>query len=377
MNYNHEQVRRKELRKQLDYIERVKNDTSYYSALLSYMMLSAPSRMFFEKCDEEKLFREYESEVKEVSINLGMSEYSPKEKILNFLEYIRMTVGYENVLVTTDEMHKMAGISQSPVNAALLGKGVCASQAKFLEDLLLSSGFEEDEARSQVVWVRPEDEPLMRIAEHLVVLVHYEGEWHYFDPTAYNGSLEIFEYSFKICKVPDFIKLPKASKEEIEVARERVTQYLIRKLGIADISEDLKISGLSDLEKQIRFMIYLKKHLSPPPNKIKYRSVVFGTREVEVGKFLELLYFANDIPCEVIVNGNRNETTYYNIVIDGKKIILFPGAMFDVVDGHDQISKSTSFVKDGTTRALINLEELPELKQLCMKYLAEAERVVK
>ena len=51
--------------------------------------------------------------------------------------------------------------------------------------------------------------------------------------------------------------------------------------------------------------------------------------------------------------------------------------MFDVVDGHDQISKSTSFVKDGTTRALINLEELPELKQLCMKYLAEAERVVK
>ena len=41
------------------------------------------------------------------------------------------------------------------------------------------------------------------------------------------------------------------------------------------------------------------------------------------------------------------------------------------------IDKFGYFVKDGATRALINLEELPELKQLCMKYLAEAERVVK
>ena len=41
------------------------------------------------------------------------------------------------------------------------------------------------------------------------------------------------------------------------------------------------------------------------------------------------------------------------------------------------IDKFGYFVKDGTTRVPINLEKLPELKQLCMKYLAEADKVVK
>ena len=41
------------------------------------------------------------------------------------------------------------------------------------------------------------------------------------------------------------------------------------------------------------------------------------------------------------------------------------------------IDKFGYFVKDGITRVPINLEELPELKQLCMKYLAEAEKIVK
>lgn len=36
----------------------------------------------------------------------------------------------------------VAAISQSGINIALLGKGVCASQARFLRDLLLTSGEE-------------------------------------------------------------------------------------------------------------------------------------------------------------------------------------------------------------------------------------------
>lgn len=62
--------------------------------------------------------------------------FSLEEKIMNFLEYIRINGMYESI------EEKAAILSQEAINIALLGKGVCNSQSRFLELLLLASNEE-------------------------------------------------------------------------------------------------------------------------------------------------------------------------------------------------------------------------------------------
>ena len=158
MNDKQKQVIRKEIEKHIEEIlsdrEMAKRESDMFGTkrLLRYMESSTASKSFFDNTDVDDLMSKYEEELIRVSEALGNSTFSSKQKMLNFLEYIRMSGMYENIDMRKFLMPQtVSAISQSGINVALLGKGVCASQASFLRDLLITSG--EDAITRKVYFI--------------------------------------------------------------------------------------------------------------------------------------------------------------------------------------------------------------------------------
>ena len=217
MNDEQKQVIRKEIEKHIEEIlsdrEMAKRESDMFGTkrLLRYMESSTASKSFFDNTDVDDLMSKYEEELIRVSEILGNSTFSSKQKMLNFFEYIRMSGMYENI-----DMSKffipgtVSAISQSGINIALLGKGVCASQASFLRDLLITSG--EDAITKKVYFI---DEDGMIEDQHLVTYAcsSNDGANFFLDPTWYNGTINSLEGSFNSADIPALLE--DLDKEEV------------------------------------------------------------------------------------------------------------------------------------------------------------------
>jgi len=352
MNNEQKQVIRKEIEKHVAEIssdrEMAKRDSDMFGIkrLLRYMESSTASKSFFDNVDADDLRAKYEEELIRVSETLGNSTFSSKQKMLNFLEYIRMNGMYENI-----DMSKffipgtVSAISQSGINIALLGKGVCASQASFLRDLLITSG--EDAITRKVDFIEDgiiED-------QHLVTYACPSGGGTNFflDPTWYNGTINSLEGSFNSAYIPEqhraLLSMLDVTQEEIESARNTVQEYLIERFQIKDISTQLGISEASDLDKQIRMLAFMEKHLAPASEALNCRSVVLGNREIECGKLLELFYKANNIPYALECSGDKYNS-YYVTTIDGVECTIAPKFAFNKEKNNNPLTRHLHFAKD-------------------------------
>ena len=89
----------------------------------------------------ENLYAQYLNQIHGVSTNLCGVEYTDKQKALNLYEYMRFAGIYEHFFKEANE-NTITALSQSGLNVAIAGRGVCASQAEFMNDVLLYSGVE-------------------------------------------------------------------------------------------------------------------------------------------------------------------------------------------------------------------------------------------
>lgn len=353
MDNKQKQVIRKEIEKHVSKIlsdrEIVKKDSDTFGIkrLLRYMESSTASKSFFNNTNVEELMAKYEEELIRVSEALGNSTFSSKQKMLNFLEYIRMNGMYENIDMRNFLIPKtVSSISQSGINVALLGKGVCASQANFLRDLLITSG--EDAITRKVYFI---DEVGMIEDQHLVTYAFSSSDNANFflDPTWYNGTINSLEGSFNSADIPQqhrsLLSMLNVTQEEIEVARNIVQEYLIDRFQIKDISTQLGISEASDLDKQIRILTFMEKNLAPTSEALNCRSVVLGNREIECGKLLELFYKANNIAYTLKCSGDKCNTAYVTI-IDGMESTIYSKSAFICDRNNNSLSKRLHFAKN-------------------------------
>lgn len=315
--------------------------------LLQYMESSTASKNFFDNVDVDDLMAKYEEELIRVSKALGNSTFSSKQKMLNFLEYIRINGMYENIDMRNFFMSQtVAAISQSGINIALLGKGVCASQARFLRDLLLTSG---EEAITKKVYFIDEDGIIED--QHLVTYAcsSNNGTNFFLDPTWYNGTINSLEGSFNSADISEqhrsLLSILDVTQEEIESARNKVQEYLIERFQIKDISTQLGIDKASDLDKQIRMLTFMEKHLSPASGSLNCRSVVLGDREIECGKLLELFYKANNIPYILKCSGDKYNSAYIT-TIDGMESTIYPKVAFFSDRNNNPLSRKLHFAKN-------------------------------
>lgn len=353
MNNEQKQVIRKEIEEHVAQISSYKetakrdSDMSGIKRLLQYMESSTASKNFFDNVDVDDLMAKYEEELIRVSKALGNSTFPSKQKMLNFLEYIRINGMYENIDMRDFFMPQtVAAISQSGINIALLGKGVCASQARFLRDLLLTSG---EEAITKKVYFIDEDGIIED--QHLVTYVcsSNNGTNFFLDPTWYNGTINSLEGSFNSADISEqhrsLLSILDVTQEEIESARNKVQEYLIERFQIKDISTQLGIDKASDLDKQIRMLTFMEKHLSPASGSLNCRSVVLGDREIECGKLLELFYKANNIPYILKCSGDKYNSAYIT-TIDGMESTIYPKVAFFSDRNNNSLSRKLHFAKN-------------------------------
>lgn len=353
MNNEQKQVIRKEIEKHVAQISSYKetakrdSDMSGIKRLLQYMESSTASKNFFDNVDVDDLMAKYEEELIRVSKALGNSTFPSKQKMLNFLEYIRINGMYENIDMRNFFMSQtVAAISQSGINIALLGKGVCASQARFLRDLLLTSG---EEAITKKVYFIDEDGIIED--QHLVTYAcsSNNGTNFFLDPTWYNGTINSLEGSFNSADISEqhrsLLSILDVTQEEIESARNKVQEYLIERFQIKDISTQLGIDKASDLDKQIRMLTFMEKHLSPASESLNCRSVVLGDREIECGKLLELFYKANNIPYILKCSGDKYNSAYIT-TIDGMESTIYPKVAFFSDRNNNPLSRKLHFAKN-------------------------------
>lgn len=353
MNNEQKQVIRKEIEEHVAQISSYKetakrdSDMSGIKRLLQYMESSTASKNFFDNVDVDDLMAKYEEEMIRVSKALGNSTFPSKQKMLNFLEYIRINGMYENIDMRNFFMPQtVAAISQSGINIALLGKGVCASQARFLRDLLLTSG---EEAITKKVYFIDEDGIIED--QHLVTYAcsSNNGTNFFLDPTWYNGTINSLEGSFNSADISEqhrsLLSILDVTQEEIESARNKVQEYLIERFQIKDISTQLGIDKASDLDKQIRMLTFMEKHLSPASGSLNCRSVVLGDREIECGKLLELFYKANNIPYILKCSGDKYNSAYIT-TIDGMESTIYPKVAFFSDRNNNPLSRKLHFAKN-------------------------------
>mgnify|MGYP003187587718 FL=1 len=353
MNNEQKQVIRKEIEEHVaqisSYKETAKRDSDMFGIkrLLQYMESSTASKNFFDNVDVDDLMAKYEEELIRVSKALGNSTFPSKQKMLNFLEYIRINGMYENIDMRDFFMSQtVAAISQSGINIALLGKGVCASQARFLRDLLLTSG---EEAITKKVYFIDEDGIIED--QHLVTYAcsSNNGTNFFLDPTWYNGTINSLEGSFNSADISEqhrsLLSILDVTQEEIESARNKVQEYLIERFQIKDISTQLGIDKASDLDKQIRMLTFMEKHLSPASGSLNCRSVVLGDREIECGKLLELFYKANNIPYILKCSGDKYNSAYIT-TIDGMESTIYPKVAFFSDRNNNPLSRKLHFAKN-------------------------------
>ncbi len=353
MDNEQKQVIRKEIEEHVAQISSYKetakrdSDMSGIKRLLQYMESSTASKNFFDNVDVDDLMAKYEEELIRVSKALGNSTFPSKQKMLNFLEYIRINGMYENIDMRDFFMSQtVAAISQSGINIALLGKGVCASQARFLRDLLLTSG---EEAITKKVYFIDEDGIIED--QHLVTYAcsSNNGTNFFLDPTWYNGTINSLEGSFNSADISEqhrsLLSILDVTQEEIESARNKVQEYLIERFQIKDISTQLGIDKASDLDKQIRMLTFMEKHLSPASGSLNCRSIVLGDREIECGKLLELFYKANNIPYILKCSGDKYNSAYIT-TIDGMESTIYPKVAFFSDRNNNPLSRKLHFAKN-------------------------------
>lgn len=325
-------------------IESFKN-YGYYD----YMTASEAGSNFFSlfecqsKEEKEKnclyLKQSYEKECLNIIEHLGNDTYTDEEKILNYLEYIRLCGMYENYSLSNYELENpeadkdylyrkkafYPSISQCRYNIALFGKGVCYSQSRFLADLLANSNLLKSEYQRVFSFVTPggnvELHEICGMDKENSSLEDEDYCTITLDPTIYDGTIKSmktgFSYGFSKNNIIQEIDF---DEEDILKARKRVLDYCSKKYDMKNLLIELGIhDGLSDDEKLKLILEYLENNIVSLEYYISVCSVEYQNREFEIGKLFELLCYSSGLKYKMISNGKRSNTIY-NVKIEDKNI---------------------------------------------------------
>ena len=304
-----------EIREHLD--SKFRREQGMYPDLEPYINYSKISKEFYNNFNIEELSNLYMKQINDIADSC--KNLSTKRKVLYLLELMRLSVMYENI------GEKGAVLSQAGINSAITGKGVCTSQAKYFRNLLLGCNIESQTLRLHISYEVPEHET--------VITKISPNETTILDPTYYNGNPSsipqfVNEEKYAYSNLSEFnISALNVTEEELENVRKMAREFILRYYGINKILEVIDFDKSSEIDLFSHIIIILQNNLVISRIDEKYRSVVFGNREFEIDKALELLLYYYKIPFKIIYNGLKHEC-YYNITISSKDYIVSPQNIF-------------------------------------------------
>ena len=280
-----------------------------YSGFESYANSNSRTRSIFACSDEKRLLNIYKSIVENVGEIISSVASNDLEKIICCMEYMRLMVTYEFVCKAGDENKKTIPNSKhtfagSGLNAAILGRGICQSQASFCRDIL------------EYLKIPVRFLGMGGRSSHADVLI---GNKYVLDPTNYSGSIRSLsgghlftEYKLNE-KYEDFSFL---NQEFFDKCKEKMQEKLINVLKIDKISDFLGFDRLSSDEKQFAIWFIIMRNIELYDMPINSTTININGYNIEISNLFELFYKANNIPftLEQFTRG-RFDSEYYPIYL--------------------------------------------------------------
>jgi len=299
----------------------------------------------YSREDIDAVMEEYCSIVEQIKEQYTNPMNSDKKNILNILEYIRFMSTYENI---KDQgiYAPTTSLSQSSISSVFLGKGVCASQARQMRDILPMDSkvkcvcfFDEEEGYENMI-----------LEQHDVVISMVEGKEKYIDPTWYNGTTKSLKGSNgKVEHGEQQYESIEATQEEINESKMEVALKIIKELGIDEISKKLQLEGMDDIKKQCAIFTYIEKGVDVKDCGLTHLTTQINGRNIEVGKAIELFFISNSIQYSLVPSTSDKAESILNMRVNEKDVCLIPKHMYNFKTGrltqtlHGQI-KDNRFV---------------------------------
>lgn len=283
----------------LDYL----NSSEWSSTFFSFFDSSEPS------LDFERLTRLYNQNLNDVVKNLGNDTFTDREKIFNFLEYLRLTCCTENYQINESDFADVSLIpelSYGRMNAALLGKGVCSAQSKFLKDLITySNALPYGQVNTQTIFCPK--------GLHDIVVLNCEDENRAItlDPQNYVGSVSSVKRGFDCKKLllDDSFegKGFRTTKKDLLKARDTVLNYCVKKYGIDKLAER-EFYGNNAAEKLQKIESFIASYATNCGDTLNFDTISVRRHEFEVGKFFEMACYACNIPYKLEVPAKEDRS---------------------------------------------------------------------
>lgn len=289
---------------------RISNDDRLNSKeLLDYINYSKASKKFYEMSDFNELKAFYLHDIQ--TTTSAFKQLNKKEIMIAYMELIRLSVMYENI------GEKASLLSQTGLNASLLGKGVCDSQAKYLCNLLLASNIK---AIARKIYEKGHN--------HTVVIAQLGDKNILLDPTNYDGNKNVFIKGTEVYKMyfgDDELSSLEVNYDEIIFARKITMRHLVKKFKIDELSTKLQLDTLDYDEKVIKIINFIQDNLiSKVSDNMETRGVEFNDREFDPGKLIELLFFANQMDYNLIPTGRGKANNYLSLKLFDQDIVMNP-----------------------------------------------------
>lgn len=338
----------------LKYIQQLEKNPNF-----NYIINSTP----------RQLANTYTDILKDIAKTVYNPNFSQKQNVINVLEYNRVMSMYENVKMKSEDDKHISSLTQYPIFLALLGKGVCAAQARFVRDILEQMNIDAG------TYSLNTDTFTLKVSElnHHVTIANIDNSSiYYLDPTNYNGTLDGFQFEvqqFNLDKLKkrginvrgDFC----ATQEEIKKSRDFVFPRLIKKLGIDEISKQLKLEKKESLQKQCTILAFIESRLNLTGNlETDISSANLNGINIEVGKLMELFLYQNNIEysidCEV-----EKQNSVYITKMGEREVYLYPKHAFS--SSYNATLKYPHYIIDHEKR--ITLPSLNDKMQITYTHL--------
>lgn len=351
----------KEIKKQVSNFKTIENrakSNTNSQKLMGSIQGTEQRKAILSNTNVDDLVKMYLSEIDSTSQLLFTEDTSEKEKILNALEYIRLTVNDES-----EKIDNIDNLSISGINAAILGEGNSKSQNCYFRDLMEYNGI-----NTSSVIVDYTDENGNTTKKELVQVKLKDGQTLLLSPADYNCSLHSIEkfntqdYRKKASKPfsKENASTINFSEEDLSNSISKVHNKLIEKYKIKEMSNIIGLDSATTADNQLKILGLVGSNLTPiqSDDSELFRTVKMNDgKEIEVSKLLELFYTANDMQYTQYL-GQTKDSDFFEFNIEDAKYTISPNDIFRTTKG-DNINASAIFTSDDTDKALKTLSGAP------------------
>lgn len=362
-----EKTIKKELEKQVKNVNKIEkeaekgNGNEQFAEVMQSIQGTLQRLAILKNPNVEELYNQYTEEINDTSELIFKDSSTEKEKIINGLEYMRITVNKES-----EKIDKLEDINTSGINAAVLGEGTEHSSLAYYRDLLNNEGI-----TANIVETDYTDENGEKQKQNLVEVKTQDGLSLLINPYEYDGTLESIEkynngdYSKKsglIGKITSFFNRNGLNNGKIEITQEElssgsngVNEKLIQKYNIREISQIAEIYQSNSADNQLKILGLVGNNLTPIQGKSELlRTVRMNDgKEIEVSKLLELFYQANGMEYQKEVGADKADVSFiFNE--NGQTYTISPSLIYQNYKGED-INTDNIFISENPEQVLRGL----------------------